>query len=202
MPEHVGVILDLPLYRWLGLLAPEFGLMGTIRSIEALLSESSSVEVKTLTVWTMSLPASLELGYCQRRIRESATRQCRDLGMELAVHISEQESAGTPTSTTSVNIYLTFDGKQQVVQALRRASRTKRDFPLTERDVEAHLSTNQIPALDLVIRTSSTKCMRGFMLWQSVRSEYWFHESILPFSGRHFHAALRSFATRQRRNGA
>ena len=202
VPEHVGVILELPLYRWIGLLAPELGLLGSIQSIKALVSESSSLGIKTLSIWTFSLPGSLDLRYCQQRIEDATAKLCRSAGMELAVLLSDQDPPGMAASAGNVNIFLTFDGKRQVVQALRRASQVVCDAPLTERDVEAHLTTGQYPALDLIIRTSPTKCMQGFMLWQSVRSEYWFHESLLPFSGRDFHAALRSFASRQRRYGA
>ncbi|MBW3570173.1 MAG: undecaprenyl diphosphate synthase family protein [Gemmatimonadetes bacterium] len=200
MLEHVGVILDLPLYWRLGLLAPDLGLWGNIRSIKALVAASSAAGIKRLTLWTMSLPRALELEYCQQRIRGAVARLCLDLDMELAVHESDQDVARVATSAACVNIYLTFDGKRQVIQALRNAS-SACGLPLAKRDVEAYLTTRDCSAPDLVIRTSSTKSMRGFMLWQSVGSEFWFHESFLPFSARHFHAALRSFASRQRRHG-
>lgn len=202
VPEHVGVILELPLYRWIGLLAPEVGLLASIQSIKSLISDSNSLGIKTLFIWTLSLPRSLDLSYCQQRIVEETATLCRSTGMELAVLLSDQDPPAMAASAGNVNVFLTFDGKRQVVHALRRASQVMRDAPLTERDVEAHLTTGQYPALDLIIRTSPTKSMQGFMLWQSVRSEYWFHESWLPFSTRDFRAALRSFASRQRRYGA
>ena len=72
----------------------------------------------------------------------------------------------------------------------------------TDADITAHLYTKDQPDPDLVIRTSGEQRLSGFMLWQSVHSEYYFCEVYWPdFRRVDFLRALRSYAQRERRMG-
>ena len=51
---------------------------------------------------------------------------------------------------------------------------------LTDADITAHLYTKDQPDPDLVIRTSGEQRLSGFMIWQSVHSEYYFCEAYWP----------------------
>jgi short-chain Z-isoprenyl diphosphate synthase len=54
-----------------------------------------------------------------------------------------------------------------------------------------------------VIRTSGEQRLSGFLLWQSVHSEFYFCEAYWPdFRRVDFLRALRDYARRQRRFGA
>jgi short-chain Z-isoprenyl diphosphate synthase len=57
----------------------------------------------------------------------------------------------------------------------------------------------EIPAPDLVIRTSGERRLSGFLMWQSVRSELFFSDVYWPgFRYLDFLRILRTFVTRQR----
>ena len=72
----------------------------------------------------------------------------------------------------------------------------------TDADITAHVYTKDQPDPDLVIRTSGEQRLSGFMLWQSVHSEYYFCEVYWPdFRRVDFLRALRSYAQRERRMG-
>jgi short-chain Z-isoprenyl diphosphate synthase len=73
---------------------------------------------------------------------------------------------------------------------------------LTVDDIADHLYTKGQPDPDLVIRTSGEQRLGGFLLWQSVHSEYYFCEAYWPdFRRVDFLRALRDYAQRERRLG-
>ncbi len=72
----------------------------------------------------------------------------------------------------------------------------------SQEDITEHLYTKGQPDPDLVIRTSGEQRLSGFLLWQSVHSEYYFCEVNWPaFRRVDFLRALRDFASRERRLG-
>ncbi|HHT40799.1 MAG TPA: isoprenyl transferase, partial [Actinomyces sp.] len=73
---------------------------------------------------------------------------------------------------------------------------------LTIDDITDHLYTKGVPDPDLLIRTSGEQRLSGFMLWQSVHSEYYFCEAYWPdFRRVDFLRALRDYGQRERRMG-
>ena len=73
---------------------------------------------------------------------------------------------------------------------------------LTVDDITDHLYTAGVPDPDLVIRTSGEQRLSGFLLWQSVHSEFYFTEAYWPdFRRVDFLRALRDFGQRERRLG-
>jgi len=65
-----------------------------------------------------------------------------------------------------------------------------------------HLYTKGQPDPDLVIRTSGEQRLGGFLLWQSVHSEFYFCDALWPdFRKVDFLRALRDYGNRQRRFG-
>jgi short-chain Z-isoprenyl diphosphate synthase len=69
-------------------------------------------------------------------------------------------------------------------------------------DIARHLYTRGQPDPDLLIRTSGEQRLSGFMLWQSVHSEFYFCEAHWPaFRRVDFLRALRSYGARNRRFG-
>jgi short-chain Z-isoprenyl diphosphate synthase len=68
--------------------------------------------------------------------------------------------------------------------------------------IAEHLYTRGQPDPDLVIRTSGEQRLGGFLLWQSVHSEFYFCDALWPdFRKIDFLRALRDYGTRQRRFG-
>ena len=111
----------------------------------------------------------------------------------------------------TVNIAVGYGGRHEITEAvrsmMREASAQGRTLDeladsFTDADITAHLYTKDQPDPDLVIRTSGEQRLSGFMLWQSVHSEYYFCEVYWPdFRRVDFLRALRSYAQRERRMG-
>ena len=68
--------------------------------------------------------------------------------------------------------------------------------------IAEHLYTAGQPDPDLVIRTSGEQRIGGFLLWQTIHSEFYFCDAYWPaFRKVDFLRALRSYAARNRRFG-
>ncbi|CAM2955405.1 isoprenyl transferase [Actinomyces slackii] len=110
-----------------------------------------------------------------------------------------------------VNIAVGYGGRQEIADAVRAllreraaagASLEEVAASLSEEDITAHLYTKGQPDPDLVIRTSGEQRLSGFLLWQSVHSEFYFCEVNWPaFRRVDFLRALRDYARRERRLG-
>ena len=110
-----------------------------------------------------------------------------------------------------VNIAVGYGGRQEIADAVRELLRERAAAgvsleevaaSLSEEDITDHLYTKGQPDPDLVIRTSGEQRLSGFLLWQSVHSEYYFCEVNWPaFRRVDFLRALRDFACRERRLG-
>ena len=60
----------------------------------------------------------------------------------------------------------------------------------------------ELPPLDLVIRTSGEQRISNFMLWQSSYAEYYFPETLFPdFDSLEFDKAIEVYQSRNRRFG-
>jgi undecaprenyl diphosphate synthase len=73
---------------------------------------------------------------------------------------------------------------------------------ICEETVASHLMTSGMPDPDLVIRTASELRISNYLLWQISYSELWITDCFWPdFREAQLHAALKDFASRDRRFG-
>jgi undecaprenyl diphosphate synthase len=71
-----------------------------------------------------------------------------------------------------------------------------------ERAIAQRLYADDMPDVDLFIRTSNELRISNFLLWQIAYAEFFVTETLWPdFSPEEFLQALHSFATRSRRRG-
>ncbi|MFN2518818.1 MAG: isoprenyl transferase [Jatrophihabitantaceae bacterium] len=111
----------------------------------------------------------------------------------------------------TVNIAVGYGGRREIADAVRSllhehaAAGTSIEELAEVIDVDhiaEHLYTKGQPDPDLVIRTSGEQRLSGFLLWQSVHSEFYFCDALWPdFRKIDFLRALRDYGTRQRRYG-
>lgn len=228
-PRHVGVILD-GNRRWAKQLG-ESTATGHQRGadrIADLLEWSEEVGVEVVTLWMLSTdnlardPEELDalLDIISETVRElAATRRWRlqavgslALLPEATVRVlRDAESATADVQGLHVNVAIGYGGRKEIADAVRSylAERAAEGASLDDIaatfDVEHiadHLYTKGQPDPDLVIRTSGEQRLGGFMLWQSVHSEYYFCEAYWPdFRRVDFLRAVRDYAARERRHG-
>ncbi len=103
---------------------------------------------------------------------------------------------------------ISYGGRQEITDAVRAlardvaAGRIAADA-IDDRAISQRLYQPAQPDPDLLIRTSGEQRLSGFLLWQSVHSEFYFCDALWPaFRRVDFLRAMRSYAARERRYGA
>ena len=118
-----------------------------------------------------------------------------------AIENAEKETAGNTRATFC--ICLNYGGRPEIVDACKRivADGLAGDA-ITEDALAARMYWPEMPAPDLVIRTSGEERLSGFLTWESVYSEiYWCEKHWPDFDEEELEKALEEFASRQRRYG-
>jgi len=106
------------------------------------------------------------------------------------------ETAEAEDRRMQVNIAVGYGGRQEIADAVRELLRERAAAGASLEEVAASLSEEDIT------EHLYTKGLSGFLLWQSVHSEYYFCEVNWPaFRRVDFLRALRDFASRERRLG-
>ncbi|WP_308197106.1 MULTISPECIES: polyprenyl diphosphate synthase [unclassified Anaeromyxobacter] len=109
------------------------------------------------------------------------------------------ETAGN--SAMTLTLALSYGGRQELVQAARRAAAAK-GAALEADDIEAALWTAGLPELDLLVRTSGERRISNFLLWQCAYAELHFSDVLWPdFRDRELFRAIEDFQGRERRFG-
>lgn len=102
---------------------------------------------------------------------------------------------------------INYGGRAELVDAVRAIARRIQAGELTpdeitEATLAAHLYTAGMPDPDLLIRTASEMRVSNFLLWQISYAELWVTDRCWPeFDASLLHAAIRSYASRDRRFG-
>ena len=229
IPRHVGVVMD-GNRRWAkssGRGGAELGHRAGADKIFEVLRWCDEVGVQVVTLWMLSTDnlsrGEDELGLLVRII-DKAIARLRDEGWNTrrvgaldilpdstARALKEAEEATSGNPGLVVNVAVGYGGRREIADAVRsllhdEADRGTSIQELAERldieDIARHLYTRGQPDPDLLIRTSGEQRLSGFMLWQSVHSEFYFCEAYWPaFRRVDFLRALRSYGARNRRFG-
>lgn len=132
-------------------------------------------------------------------------------GMQKAMESSSKNDK--ITVTFAVN----YGGRDEIVRAVNnmianlkssdlsfasRQTAERSELKVTEELLEQYLDTAGMPDPDFLIRTGGAERLSGFMPWQSVYSELYFMETLMPeFSTDEFDKAIEEYQRRQRRFG-
>lgn len=117
--------------------------------------------------------------------------------------IEKTESKTKANSQGTLVLCFNYGGHQEIVDAFNAivgSNRDKKDITLEE--IEQNLYTPEVPAVDLLIRTSGEQRTSGFMLWRAAYAELLFIDKFWPdFTLKDFDTSLKEYETRCRRFG-
>lgn len=105
------------------------------------------------------------------------------------------------------NVAINYGSRKEIITACRQVAELvqKREIKpedISEDLIEKNLYTADIPAPDLLIRTSGEKRLSNFLLWQMAYTEMYFTDTLWPdFNRAAFQEALSSYQNRERRFG-
>ncbi|MFD2608474.1 isoprenyl transferase [Deinococcus taklimakanensis] len=145
------------------------------------------------------------------RVRVRAIGQHDNFPPQVLAALKDLEETTAHYTGMRLNIAVGYGGREEIVDAVRASlraqaaqGRTLEEVAATfgPADIGAHLYSPDIPDPDFIIRTSGEIRLSGFMLWQSVYSEYYFCDVYWPgFRRVDFLRAMRDFQDRERRFG-
>ena len=105
------------------------------------------------------------------------------------------------------NICLNYGGQVEIVEAVKKISEEVKKGKIEISSINSNLVNsymfNDLPPIDLLIRTSGEYRISNFMLWQMAYSELYFTDVLWPdFDEKELEKALLSYNKRDRRFGA
>lgn len=126
---------------------------------------------------------------------------------EVARLIDEAVEKTASNQRMTLAVALNYGARHELAKAMRSLALQIQAGMLSseeidEERIEGELDTNDLPPLDLLIRTSGEYRLSNFLLWQAAYAELLFVDTLWPdFDGDGLRAALADYAGRERRFG-
>ncbi len=228
LPKHVAIIMDgNNRYGKRQALGEGEGHRAGKNQLDPIVEHARRVGIKALTVFAFSSenwqrpPAEVALlmELFAQTIREQIPRMKKhdialrfigereQLSTELQQLMQEAEGVTAHHTAMSLVIAVSYGGMWDIAHAAQQvAIEVERGLlnidQINEQVLQRHISLNDLPAVDLLIRTGGDYRLSNFLLWQAAYAELYFTETLWPdFSIDEFNKALVVFAQRERRFG-
>ena len=221
-PEHIAIIMD-GNGRWAKkrLLPRTAGHKAGLDAFVDTVDVCSDIGIKYLTVYAFScenwnrekseVSALMELmsnGITkyepEMKRKNIKLKLVGDMNMFAPVYrdaLTGVEDRLTGNTGMVLSVCLSYGGRQEIVHAVNEILKESKK-EITDRDIQEHLYTKNIPDPDLIIRTSGEYRISNFLLWQSAYAEYYFTDVLWPdFDKNELMKALESYSKRERRYG-
>ncbi|HYQ82037.1 MAG TPA: polyprenyl diphosphate synthase [Anaeromyxobacteraceae bacterium] len=223
LPRHVALIMD-GNGRWAEArgLPRVAGHREGSESVRAVTREARRVGIQALTLYAFSVQnwarPALEVEALWRLLAEYLESERRELlDNQIRLHaVGELERlpgfarerldaimAETRGQKGMVlTLALSYGGREELVEAARRAARARGPEGVDAASLEAALWTEGLPELDLLVRTSGERRISNFLLWQAAYAELHFSDALWPdFRELELLRAIDDYQGRERRFG-
>jgi len=115
--------------------------------------------------------------------------------------LSNTERTTQNNKKLQINLAINYGSKVELINAFNKMKKDKVLF--TERNINKYLYTKDVPDPDLLIRTSNTKRLSNFLLWQSAYAEIYFVKKLWPdFLPKDYNKILNNFINLKRNFGS
>lgn len=228
IPKHIAFIMD-GNGRWAKKrkMPRTYGHHEGTKTIRTLALEANKLGVKAMTVYAFSTEnfkrEASEVEYIFKLPKEFFNLYLREL-MENNVqirYIGHLEMAPKETqdiiqaaidqTNQNTGLILTFafiyGGRDEIVETTKIICEKYKNgeielSDITEDYFEKNLMTGDLPAVDLMIRSSGEYRLSNFLPWQLAYAEFIFDETLWPdFNEEHLHKAIAIYQGRERRFG-
>ena len=227
IPNHVAIILD-GNRRWAKKrgMKPQEGHYKGFTNLENLVDYVFSKGVKILSVYAFSTEnfsrAKDEVDYLMdlfavafKKYFEKQNKKNvkivfsgrREPLPEKVLKMIDEITEKTKDNTGSIfNICVNYGGRPEIVDTTKKICEMVKNGEISIDDIDEDLFTKNLyqdlPAIDLMIRTSGELRLSNFLLWQNAYAEFYFPEIEFPgFDEKEFDKALEVFNKRNRRFG-
>ena len=107
----------------------------------------------------------------------------------------------------TLTLALSYGGREELANVLKQLAYKVKDNIISPEKIDQsiineHLYTQNLPDVDLLIRTSGEKRISNFLLWQIAYAELYFSKVLWPdFNKKDLHKAIINYQKRERRFG-
>ena len=120
--------------------------------------------------------------------------------------MKELEEATKDNTKGILNICLNYGGRSELVDTCKKIGKMVENKEISIDDIDEELVSrnlyNDLPDVDLMIRTSGELRLSNFMLWQNSYAEFYFPKTYFPdFDEEEFDKAIIEYTKRDRRFG-
>ena len=228
VPNHLAVIMD-GNGRWAKKRNKNrvFGHAKGINAVRKIVEESIRLEIKYLTLYAFSTEnwnrpeeeISILMQLLLRSLKNEFKKFIKNkiklnvIGNISLLPKSVKEELSYVLKKTSKNnqliltLALSYSGREEIQNAIKKICfKVKNNIiPIEKIDqstINEHLYTENLPDVDLLIRTSGEKRISNFLLWQIAYAELYFSEVLWPdFNEKNLHEAILNYQKRERRFG-
>lgn len=226
-PNHVAIIMD-GNGRWAkekGLRRSEGHLEGS-KTLKKLVEYAFSHDIKILSVFAFSTEnfkrSKNEVDYLMNLFVKMFEDYFDELNKKDIKLIFSKKEKGLPSKLEKIilnltektknnksgifNICINYGGQDEIIDTIKRISSKVKNNEIDIEDINKDIVEDnlyqQIPPIDLLIRTSGEYRISNFMLWQMAYSELYFTNTYFPdFKEKEFEKAIMEFENRHRRFG-
>ena len=228
LPSHIAIIMD-GNGRWAkqkGLLRAIGHENGT-KSVRAVVEACAEINIPYLTLYAFSTEnwnrPKKEVELLMRLLvsslkKEIKTLQDNDINLKAIgnlealpkkVYRELQEVISSTKNNTkmTLTLALSYGSREELIKTVKEISlKVKNNLisrdAIDESVINNHLYTQNLPDVDLLIRTSGEQRISNFLLWQLAYAELYFTDTLWPdFTKSHLFEALLNYQNRERRFG-
>lgn len=227
VPKHVGIIMD-GNGRWAKMRGKKrsFGHLEGSKSLEKIALYAIECGVQVLSVYAFSTDnfkrSKEEVDYLMDlfiTMFNKKMKKIKDNGIKVIFSgrreplrkdvLASMDKIVEETKNNKrgiLNICLNYGGQEEIVDATKKIVELVNNGELNIDDVDKNnfykYLYNDLPPLDLLIRTSGEYRLSNFMPYQSTYSEFYFTDTLFPdFDNREFDKAIENYNKRDRRFG-
>ena len=148
-----------------------------------------------------------EENFVENNIRFKAIGNIQELPQSVRDVVSKLESKTRYNTGMTLQLALSYSGREEITRAAREAARKVADGVLKPEDItedllKGYMYTGDAPDPDLLIRTSGEKRISNFLLWQLAYTEIYVTDVLWPdFTREDLIGAIRDYQSRERRFG-
>jgi len=227
-PKHIGIIMD-GNGRWAKLRGKRriFGHEAGVLKARELVETAVRIKLEALTLYAFSSenwsrPKKEVTGLMSlfektiekytgllidNNVRFRTAGDSSQLPSILKRKLEQMESITSENTGLKLTLAIAYGGQQEILSGIRKLIRDHEDQiidanEITVESFKKYLLFQDLPDLDLVIRTSGETRLSNFMLWQSAYSEIHFTETLWPnFEEQEFLEIIQNYSQSDRRFG-
>lgn len=226
IPAHIAIIMD-GNGRWAKQQghARTFGHQAGAETVHVIAEEAARLGVKYLTLYTFStenwnrpvdevaalmsllMDSIEEETFMKNNISFRIIGETDKLPETLRERLEQCIQRTSPNTGMCLTLALSYSSKWEITEAARQIAREVaegklRPEDITDKTIDAHLSTHYMPDPDLLIRTGGEIRLSNYLLWQCAYSELYFCDTFWPdFKEEEFCKAICDYQKRERRFG-